>query len=398
METQELYSQLMQKADNYLAKGYTAEAIQIYERIPSPEARAKIEEAKSKPQKKPEEKEEEDEDKEDNVYKFDTKFSDIIGLEKCKKILHENITLAIKHPELYDLYGKERNFSLIMYGAPGTGKTTLAKALSGELDINIVLARIDEIIDAYTGETEKNIKKLFDEAKANKPCILFLDEFDTLGGSKSGLGKEGTAQIMRNAINVLKQEMDGIQASKEDMFIIAATNEPWNIEPELKRSGRFGISLYIPLPKYRERKALFKYYMKDKKHGRLSYGRLARATPVYSPSDIKNICDKAASKAISRHLKTEREQEITMGDIFSILRNRDMGKSTVMPWLNNFINEQLGHSTLTKIGKQKVASVHEGKIPKTEREQYKDLIKEAKDIREHKATDEILRFVALYLM
>lgn len=399
----DLQRKLFNRAEELVEEGALEGAAELLARVEGTEAEAKLKEVQEllrkrgeAEQKERDEREKTDRQSSTNVYRFGVKFADVIGHERLKKELLESVGDAIKRPDLFDKYGIERSFGMIMYGFPGVGKTTLIKGLSGELDVDIILAKINEIIDQYRGESEKNVARLFQEARDRKPCILFMDEFDTIGGRKAGLGREDTAQ--RNIVNVLKQEMDGIQSSREDTFVIAATNAPWDIEAELKRSGRFSKIVYVPLPKRGERKRLFRLYMRDHRPSHIGYGRLARATFAYSPADIKRICDDAAKRAKRRERETGREQHTTMGDLLAILRDKSTGKSSVWPWLNRFVSEGLGYVDTKKVGSKSVSTIKEGKIPRNEREQYKDLIKEVDYLRKNRGRAGIMRLIALYVI
>ena len=214
-------------------------------------------------------------------------------------------------------YKNPRTLGLLLYGAAGTGKTAIVRALAGEAKINLVIGKIHEIVDMYTGNTEKNLHNLFEEARKNAPSILFIDELDGLGTKRSGLGNEGTAAVMRLAINTFLQEMDGLDSNKDNLFVIGASNQPWAIDEALKRSGRFETTIYIRPPNYKERKQMFKYYLAGKPLGRINYDRLSRATMGYSGADIKKICGEATIRAIKADSLTNKSQIITTAKGYS---------------------------------------------------------------------------------
>jgi SpoVK/Ycf46/Vps4 family AAA+-type ATPase len=329
--------------------------------------------------------EEEKEEDEKGVYKFDTSFKDVIGLQKIKDYLNDHVGLAIKRKDLFAEYDLERTMGLILYGPPGTGKTHIIRAMSGEYKTNVILASIAEIISSYTGETEKNIKNLFQKAKAKTPCILFFDELDSLGIKRDKAQSEGTGQVMQNAVNQLLMEMDGIINRGEDIFVIGATNRPWDIDPALKRGGRFETQLYMRLPGYRDRIRLFEYYFRhkhlpEKVIARVSLDRLARATMGYSPSDIERICRQAKMEAIRRKDKTGKTQVIRTGLVLLMLRDKETGKSGIVDWFNSIYKDQMQ------------------KMNQKDEVLYSQLIADTKKMKENAFRYECIRFLSMYVI
>ncbi|MEM3827058.1 MAG: AAA family ATPase [Candidatus Micrarchaeaceae archaeon] len=311
-------------------------------------------------------------------YKSNIKFDSVIGSKKVKEYLQDNVVLAIQHPELFKKYGKKLGVGLLLYGPPGTGKTYMVNAIAGEAGANVIIARINQIVDMYTGNTEKNIHAIFQQARENTPCIIFFDELDALGIKRGGGSPQGESSSIRLAVNQFLVEMNGVESNPEGIFVIGATNQPWDIDPALKRSGRFGDSLYIPPPKYRERVELFKFYTKNKPRARLNYGRLARATAGYTPADIERICDKAAMRPLLHEHKFNKERKLTMGDLLAILKDKDMSGSTLDEWYG-MVKKDVISSTETQIvdGKKQVI-VKEGKLDPQEKVLYKPMVKDIK--------------------
>ncbi|MEM0149897.1 MAG: AAA family ATPase, partial [Candidatus Micrarchaeaceae archaeon] len=183
-------------------------------------------------------------------YKSKIKFDSVIGLKKAKQYLRDNIMLAIIRPDLFKKYGKKMGVGLLLYGPPGTGKTHIINAVGGEAGANVIIARINQIVDMYTGNTEKNLHAVFEQARKNTPCIIVFDELDALGVKRGGSGSEGgESSAMRLAVNQFLVEMNGVEANPEGIYVIGTTNQPWDIDPALKRSGRFSDTLYIGPPK-----------------------------------------------------------------------------------------------------------------------------------------------------
>ncbi|MEM3247967.1 MAG: AAA family ATPase, partial [Candidatus Micrarchaeaceae archaeon] len=205
-------------------------------------------------------------------YKSNITFKDVVGMEKEKRMIYENIILAIKKPELLKAYGKKLGLGVLFYGPPGCGKTYLVNAIAGETNSNVIIARVNEIVDMYAGNTEKNMHAIFEQARKNTPCIIFFDEIDGLGAKREGAGE--SQQYMRLAVNQFLQEMDGVERNPEGIFVIGATNQPWDIDPALKRSGRFGEAIYMPPPDYKTRRQAFIYHTRKMPLAHINFGRL----------------------------------------------------------------------------------------------------------------------------
>ncbi|MGC8478964.1 MAG: AAA family ATPase [Candidatus Micrarchaeia archaeon] len=311
-------------------------------------------------------------------YKSNLKFDSVIGSKKVKEYLYDNVVLAIQHPELFKKYGKKLGVGLLMYGPPGVGKTYMVNAIAGEAGANVIIARINQIVDMYTGNTEKNLHAIFQQARENIPCIIFFDELDALGIKRGGGSPQGESSSIRLAVNQFLTEMNGVEANPEGIFVIGATNQPWDIDPALKRSGRFGDSIYIPPPKYRERVELFKFYTRNKPKGRLNYGRLARATMGYTPADIERICDKAAMRPLLHEHKYNKERRLNMSDMLAILKDKDMSGSTLDEWYSMVKKDVISVTETQVVDGKKQQIVKEGKLDPQEKILYRSMIKDIK--------------------
>jgi len=311
-------------------------------------------------------------------YKSNTKFDSVIGLEKVKTYLHDNVVLAIQHPELFKKYGKELGLGLLLYGPPGTGKTHTVNAIAGEAGANVIVAQINQIVDMYTGNTEKNLRAIFDQARKNPPCIIFFDELDALGVKRGGGGGGDNNSSMRMAVNEFLTQMNGIQSNPEGIFVIGATNQPWDIDPALKRSGRFGDSVYIAPPNYKDRKELFKLYTNNKPRQGLKYGRLARATSGYSPADIKRICDKAAMRPLLHEYQFSKERKLTMADMMAVLKDKDRSGSSLDEWYSMVKKDVISKTETQIVDGKKQEIVKEGKLDAQEKVLYKVMVKDIK--------------------
>ncbi|MCL5434245.1 MAG: AAA family ATPase [Candidatus Marsarchaeota archaeon] len=311
-------------------------------------------------------------------YKSNIKFDSVIGLDKIKKYLHDNVILAMQHPELFKKYGKKLGLGLLLYGPPGVGKTHVVNAIAGESGANVIIARVNQIVDMYTGNTEKNLHAIFQQAREHTPCIIFFDELDALGVKRGGGQEGGESSALRLAVNQFLVEMNGVEANPEGLFVIGATNQPWDIDPALKRSGRFGDSVYLPPPKHKDRKKLFEFYTRDKPRSRLSFGRLSRATIGYSPADIWRISDKAAMRPLLHEYEKKKEAKLTMKDMMAVLKDKDTNGSSLDEWYSMVKKDVISKTETQMVDGKKQEIVKEGKLDAQEKILYKAMVKDIK--------------------
>ncbi len=316
-------------------------------------------------------------------YKSKVKFDTVVGLDQVKKYLYENVVLAIQKPELFKKYGKKRGVGLVLYGPPGTGKTHIVDAIAGEANANVIIARINQIIDMYTGNTEKNLHAVFEQARHNAPCIILFDELDALGTKRAGAdgpgGGGGESSAMRLAVNQFLTEMSGLEENPEGIYVIGTTNHPWDIDSALKRSGRFGDYIYVGPPNHKSRAAMFKYALKNIPKGHLNYNRLARATAGYSPADIEyRIVDKAAMRPLLHEHVHKKERRLTMGDMIAILKDKDVSGSSLDEWYQMCKKEVISSIETQIVDGKKQEIEKEGKLDPEEKLIYKKMIGDVK--------------------
>ena len=319
-------------------------------------------------------------------------FSHVAGLDQMKKIILRHIVWPFKNPKLAEKYGMKAGGGVLLYGPPGCGKTFIAKATAGECDANFINARISDIVDMYAGNTEKNLHKIFVTARQNAPAILFFDEVDALGGKREGEQQ----QHMKMAVNQLLAEMDGIESANENVLVLAATNMPWDVDPALRRSGRFGTMVYIPPPDFNSRKAIFQLECKGRPIGRIAWNRLALATWGYSSADIKQIVKEAAMIPWEEEFKTGKGRNITTGDFIKVIKQR---KSTLAPWYQLVEKEIVGKKETQYIDGKPHVTEKPSKIGPEEQELYRDLINEIKKNNKFywKWLRTLVKYIALYV-
>lgn len=309
-------------------------------------------------------------------FKSDTTFKDVIGLDAEKKYLNDNFILLIKEPKLAKEYGKRLGDGLILYSAPGQGKTLLARAICGESGANMLIMKKQDILNMYVGNGEKNLHMIFEQARKNLPCIIFIDEIDAITNKRADPGdSKGEGSAMVNLASQLLEEMDGIEKNPDGLFIIGATNLPYKIDSAFKRGGRFGTMKYIRPPKFNERVALFQYYMRNLKKGLINYNRLALATTGYAAGDISNIADKSTLAAMIDKKERGIDRLITTQDAINVIK-RDYPRSSLDEWYINMQRTLLGTIKTQIIDGREQQSWEDGTLQLGERDQYREMIQD----------------------
>jgi SpoVK/Ycf46/Vps4 family AAA+-type ATPase len=220
--------------------------------------------------------------------------ADVAGMTEVKHRLEAAFLAPMRNPDLRKLYGKSLRGGLLLYGPPGCGKTFIARAVAGELGAKFITVSFADIIDMFVGQSERNIHELFEIARRNAPCVLFLDEVDAIGQKRSQLRHTP----MRSAVNQLLLELDDVSGNNEGVFLLAATNHPWDVDSALRRPGRFDRTLLVLPPDAAAREGVFRYHLKERPVAGIDLAKLAKMTDGYSGADIAHICETAAERAL----------------------------------------------------------------------------------------------------
>jgi len=240
-------------------------------------------------------------------------WKDIGGLEDVKRNLKELVQYPIEYGDKYKKFGMTPSRGCLFYGPPGCGKTLLAKAIANECQSNFISVKGPELLTMWFGESEANVRDIFDKARQASPCVLFFDELDSIAGSRGGhVGDAGGAGD--RVVNQLLTEMDGME-SKKSVFIIGATNRPDIIDPALMRPGRLDQLIYIPLPDLKSRIEVFRAVLRKSPVSKdVDIEFLAGKTEGFSGADITEICQRATQLAIRESIEKESEQ-LERGDM-----------------------------------------------------------------------------------
>ncbi|WVZ55510.1 hypothetical protein U9M48_006159 [Paspalum notatum var. saurae] len=235
-------------------------------------------------------------------------WEDIGGLENVKRELQETVQYPVEHPEKFEKFGMSPSKGVLFYGPPGCGKTLLAKAIANECQANFISVKGPELLTMWFGESEANVREIFDKARQSAPCVLFFDELDSIATQRgSSVGDAGGAAD--RVLNQLLTEMDGMNA-KKTVFIIGATNRPDIIDPALLRPGRLDQLIYIPLPDDQSRLQIFKACLRKSPVAKdVDLNALAKYTQGFSGADITEICQRACKYAIRENIEKDIERE-----------------------------------------------------------------------------------------
>ncbi|KAJ5074287.1 cell division control protein 48 [Anaeramoeba ignava] len=235
------------------------------------------------------------------------KWNDIGGLEGVKRELKEAVQYPVEHPDKFEKFGMTPSRGVLFYGPPGCGKTLLAKAIANECQSNFISIKGPELLTMWFGESESNVRDVFDKARQAAPVVLFFDELDSIARSRgSSMGDSGAGD---RVINQLLTEMDGMEQRK-NVFLIGATNRPDIIDPAILRPGRLDQLIYIPLPDEKARLEIFKANLrKSPVHESVDLAYLAHRTPGFSGADLTEICQRAVKLAIRQCIEMEIDHE-----------------------------------------------------------------------------------------
>jgi SpoVK/Ycf46/Vps4 family AAA+-type ATPase len=214
------------------------------------------------------------------------------------------------------MYGKSLRGGLLLYGPPGCGKTFLARAIAGELGARFLSVTLADVLDMWVGSSERNLRDLFAEARRASPCVLFLDEIDALGHKRSQL-RASAAQ--RGTVNQLLSELDGVQQGNEGVFVLAATNHPWDVDAALRRPGRLDRMLLVLPPDQPAREAILRYHLRDRPVSGVNLRDLAKRTEDYSGADLAHLCETAVERALMESARTGKARKIGSRDFEAAL-------------------------------------------------------------------------------
>jgi transitional endoplasmic reticulum ATPase len=257
-------------------------------------------------------------------------WEDIGGLEEVKRDLKELVQYPVEHPEKFEKFGMSPSKGVLFYGPPGCGKTLMAKAVANECQANFISVKGPELLTMWFGESEANVRDVFEKARQAAPCVLFFDELDSIAQQRGGSSGDGGGAADR-VMNQLLTEMDGVGA-KKNVFIIGATNRPDIIDTALMRPGRLDQLIYIPMPDFESRLSILRATLRKSpisKDVDLNY--MASQTDKFTGADLTEICQSACKMAIREEIERDIERQRMKTEAGEEMEEDDDEEEDTMP-------------------------------------------------------------------
>ncbi|WP_354702202.1 hypothetical protein DSM112329_02556 [Paraconexibacter sp. AEG42_29] len=255
----------------------------------------------------------------------DVTLADVGGMTDVKRELERSFLGPLRHPDLTAHYGASLGGGLMLYGPPGCGKTLLARAVAGELGAQFVSIGLQDVLDLWLGESERKLHEAFGYARRHAPCVLFFDEVDALG-QKRGQLKGGAG---RNVVNQLLSEMDGMDSQDDGVFVLAATNHPWDVDSALRRPGRFDRSVLVLPPDAEARAAIFSLHLRDRPVDGVDVQRLAKRTDGFSGADVALVCRTATANVMEDAMASGTMRPVRQSDLDAAIAET---RPSTAPW------------------------------------------------------------------
>lgn len=258
---------------------------------------------------------------------------DVGGLQNVKDRLNESFLAPMRNAAIAKAFGKSLRGGLLLYGPPGCGKTFVARAVAGELQANFMAVTMTDILDSHLGNTEKNIKAVFDKARANTPTVLFFDEVDAVGLRRGSL--TGSSSWLRQMVNQLLMEMDSLNADNDGLYILAATNHPWDLDEALLRPGRLDRTVLVTPPDAAARESILRHHLERRPIAGIDLGWIIERTDGFSGADLEHLSTTAAEKAMMQSIAANQVIPVSMEHVQLALEEV---KPSTLPWLESARN------------------------------------------------------------
>jgi SpoVK/Ycf46/Vps4 family AAA+-type ATPase len=269
-----------------------------------------------------------------DMEKPEINFSNIGGLASIKEEIALKVIHPLKNPEIYKAYGKKIGGGILMYGPPGCGKTLIARATAGEIQANFISVGINDVLDMWVGNSEKNLHDIFEQARLNTPCVLFFDEVDAMGASRNDMRKTNS----RFLINQFLDELDGVKYSNEGILILGATNSPWFLDTAFRRPGRFDRIIFVSPPDAEAREEILKLLLAEKPVQDIDVKAIAKLTDGYSGADLQALVDLAIESKLGESLKLGKVLPIGQSEMKNAISKH---RATTKEWFTTAKNYAL---------------------------------------------------------
>jgi transitional endoplasmic reticulum ATPase len=238
-------------------------------------------------------------------------FDDVGGMQEVKKEIELKIIHPLTYPDLYKAYGKKAGGGILLYGPPGCGKTFIAKATAGQINCSFISVGLNDILDMWIGNSEKNLHEVFEYARKNKPCVLFFDEIDALGASRNDM-KHSSSKVL---INQFLQELDGVDTDNDGVLVLGATNAPWHLDNAFRRPGRFDRIIFVPPPDEDAKASILEIKLKEKPTEKIDFQKILKSLQDFSGADIEAVIDIAIEEKLQTAFKTGIPEPISTANL-----------------------------------------------------------------------------------
>jgi transitional endoplasmic reticulum ATPase len=285
-------------------------------------------------------------------------WADIGGLQEAQEKLREGVELPLKNPEAFHRLGIRPAKGFLLYGPPGTGKTLLAKAVAKEAEANFISIKSSDLLSKWFGESEQQIARLFARARQVAPCIVFIDEIDSLVPARGSSGME--PQVTARVVNTILAEMDGME-ELQSIVVIGATNRPALVDPALLRPGRFDELVYVGTPDLGGREHILKIHTRDMPLAKnVDLKAVAKKAVRFTGADLEDVVRRAGLIAIRRD--GEAVKEVTSADFAAALKD---SRASVTAQMESEYAKMKGELKKRAAEVQPIGFIHEGMVEPT---------------------------------